>query len=214
MANQNTPVGLNPIQRFRGAAFRNSQTVYFVPAANTHALFVGDPVVKIAGSANGNGVNGVDLATAGATGSPAVGNAITGVVVGFVGVAPAGSTKTPSFYPLSGIPGPAYRPASTTQDYYVLVNDDPDAEYEIQVDGTNVIAVASIGKNANLLSGAGNAFTGNSGWTLNSATPSTDVLQVNIVGVEQEINNDPTLAYCKFIVRLNVSTETNRSAGI
>jgi hypothetical protein len=214
MANLNTPQGLSPIRRLDGAKWGDSLRVYYVPAANTHALYVGDPVVKIAASANARGINGVDLATAGDNGgTPPVGDPITGVVCGFVGVTPAGSTQEPSFFGLSAKPGPVYRPAATDQDYYVLVNDDPEAEFLVQVTSTNVLTAADIGKNANLVAGAGSPYTGWSGWTV-SDTTSADVLQVNIVGVSQETNNDMALPYAKAIVRLNTSTETNRSAGI
>ena len=209
-SNPNIVNGLQPVRRVDGAKWGDSLTVYYVPAANQNALFVGDPVVKVAGSANGNGVNGIDLATAGANA------VVTGVVCGFVGIQTAGSTQTPSLFGLSATPGNVYRPASTGFDYYALVNDDPEAMFTVQVTGTSTMSVASIGKNFQLVSGSGNTYTGWSGWTV-AATPvasPSDLGQVNVLGFVQATNNDPTQPYAKVNVRLNTSSETNRSAGI
>jgi hypothetical protein len=116
MANPNTPYGLNLVQRLGAADFRANAVPFLLPAANSNAIYVGDPVIKTAASADSQGVDGCDLATAGA------GNLITGVVVGFLGSCTAGAAN-PSFFGSSGTPGPLYRPASTSLDYYVLVND-------------------------------------------------------------------------------------------
>lgn len=208
--NSNTVNGLQAIRRVDSAKFGDSLTVYYVPAANQSALFVGDPVSKVAGSANDNGINGINLATAG---SNAV---VTGVVAGFVGVQTAGSTQPPSMFGLSGMPGNVYRPASTSYDYYALVCDDPEAMFTVQVTSTDTIDVADVGKNFQLVSGTGNTYTGWSGWTIASSpvAGASDLGQVNVLGFLQAPNNDPTQPYAKVTVRLNTSTETNRSAGI
>jgi hypothetical protein len=214
MANPNTPFGLSPINRLDGAGWRDSLTLYFVPAAQTNALYVGDPVIKKAAAADTNGVNAVDLASAGA------GNLITGVVCGFYGVCAAGAAA-PSFFGLSGTPGPAFRPATTSLDYYVLVNDDPEAEFVIQendnvggVAGTP-LAVTAVGKNANLVSGTGSQYTGLSGWMLQAnGTATTQNFQLNIKGFLQEADNVAGAAFAKVIVSINQHTETPNSAGI
>jgi len=133
--NPNIPFGLQPFRRLDGASWNDSLRRYYVPASQTSALFVGDPVVKIAGSADINGINGVNLATAGS------GNSVTGVICGFQGYCAAGSGGPAILYGLP--PGNAYRPASTVYDWYVLVNDDPEAEWTIQADNNTggVIAV-------------------------------------------------------------------------
>lgn len=207
MSNPNTPYGLQPVQRLGTAAFRDSVSLYFVPAANTNALFVGDPVLKVTASADTNGVNGVDLAAT-------TGN-ITGVVVGFYGVCAAG-TASPSFFGLSATPGPAYRPATTTLDYYVLVNDDPEALYSVQSnDSGGAPASTVVGRNANLASGAGSVYTGLSGWQLAANTiATTNTLQVNIVGFLTEADNTAGGTHAKLLVRLNTSTEVNGATGI
>lgn len=215
MANPNTPYGLVPVTRLDGANWRDSLTMYFVPAAYTNALYVGDPVIKKAASADVNGVNAVDLAAAGA------GNLITGVVCGFLGACTAGKGGPISFFTLSGNPGPAYRPASTSQDWYVLVNDDPEAEFIIQENdnygGTagTPLPVAAVGKNANLVSGTGSPYTGWSGWMLNSnGVNTTQNFQLNIKGFLAEADNVAGAAYAKVIVSINQHTEIPNSLGI
>lgn len=207
--NPNTPQGLVPIRRLDGATWNDSLTLYFVPAAQTNALYVGDPVIKVAASADTNGVNGVNLATAGST------NQITGVVCGFYGVCTAG-TANPSFFGLSATPGPAYRPASTGLDYYVLVNDDPEAQFYIQSDDTTAIPTAAVvGKNASLASGTGSPFTGWSGWKMSSTgIATTATLQLRIVGVLPEPDNTVGIANAKFLVQINSHTELPHQAGI
>jgi len=199
MANNNTPYGLVPIQRTGGASWRDSLTMYYVPAATTNAMFVGDPVIKLTGSADANGVNGINLATAGTS------NRITGVICGFV----------PQFA-LSGTPGPAYKPANATQVYYALVNDDPAALYTIQSnDSGGAPAVTVVGKNANLASGAGSVYTGWSGWQLAAnQVATTSTYQLNILGFLPEADNTPGSAHAKLLVRINQDTEVNAATGI
>lgn len=213
--NPNTPYGLQPLTRLDGAVWRNSGRVYYVPAGNTNALFVGDPVVKITGSADTGGVNGVDLCSAGST------NKITGVVIGFKGACAAGAGSGAAS--LFGLPtGNTFRPATTTQDWYVIVNDDPEALWQIQADANfggvtgTAMPVTVAGKNINLLAGTGSAFTGWSGWQANSNTPPATgaTLQLNIVSIITDAQNQAVAQFQKLAVRLNISTETNLQAGI
>lgn len=212
MANPNTPAGLQLIQRLGNANFRASLTPYYVAANTTNAMYVGDPVIKIAASADVNGINGVNLATAGTS------NRITGVICGFLGVGSAvlGQPAAPSFFGLSGTPGPAYKPANATSAYYVLVCDDPNAEYVIQSnDSGGAPAATVVGKNANLASGAGSQYTGLSGWKLAAnQIAATSTYQLNIVGFLEEIDSIPGQTNAKLIVRLNQSTEVQAATGI
>lgn len=213
-ANPNTPAGLVPIRRLDGAKWNDSLRKYFVPAAQTNALYVGDAVTKEAASADVNGVNAVDLTASGS-------NPITGVVCGFLGTCPAGAGGPISLFGLSGQPGPAYRPATTAADWYVLVNDDPEAEFLIQENddygGTpgTPLPVAAVGKNANLIHAAGSPYTGWSGTMLDANTVATTAsLQLNIVGFVGEVDNTPGALYAKVSVRINNHTETPHQAGI
>jgi hypothetical protein len=207
--NPSNPKGLVPFQRLDGAVWNDSGRVYYVPAAVAHALFVGDPVIKTAGSADANGVNGVDLASAGD------GDQITGVVIGFLGNCAAGAAN-PSFFGLSGSPGPAFRPASTSLDWYVIVNDDPETLFEIQSsDNVAIPTAAIVGKNVDLVSGAGSAFTGFSGWEFDPNSAATSAThQLRIISAVQAINNVVGEANCKFLVQINTHTELPHQAGI
>jgi hypothetical protein len=215
MANPDTPFGLQLYQRDGAADFRASLNVYKVAAGTTNAMYVGDPVIKLTASADVNGINGVNLATAG------TGNSITGVICGFLGVGTAqlGSSWSPSFFGLSATPGPAYKPANAVDVYYVLVCDDPDALFVIQSDdGGGDPASTIVGRNANLASGAGSPYTGWSGWQLDVSTIGTTASnQMQVVGVLQEADNvvGTTQTDGKFIVKINRSTVRNNAvAGI
>lgn len=209
VANPNIPKGLDPFKRLDGASWNDSGRVYYVPAAVTHALYVGDPIIKTAGLADANGVNGIDLATAGS------GNQITGVVMGFLGNCVAGAAN-PSFFGLSGSPGPAYRPASTTLDWYAIINDDPETEFSIQSNDSGGAPAASIvGKNVNLVSGAGSIYTGWSGWQFDPSSNGTgSTKQLRIIGAVQELDNVVGQTNAKFIVQINNHTELPHQAGI
>lgn len=208
--NPNTPQGLVPIQRLDGAKWMDSLRIYFVAAAKTNALYVGDPVIKLNAGADTLGTPGVDLAAAGTAAQ------ITGVICGFYGTCAAGAAN-PSFFGLSGTPGPAYRPATTSQDYYVMVNDDPEAQFYIQSSDTGGIPTATnlVGLNANLIVGTGSPYTGLSGWQLNPTGAGTGAtLQLRVIGVLPQADNAVGLAHCKFIVQINDHTELPHQAGI
>lgn len=209
MANQNTPYGLVPTNQAYGKQVAFVGRPYVVPANQTHALYLGDPVTRVTGNGH-NGLTAVDLATAGANA------VITGTITGFLGVTEANATTIPSMYNFQASPGPVFRPSTTSQDYYVLVADDAELQLSVQVTGNSTIAQSDYGKNFNLVSGTGNRISG-SGWTI-SATPVTDGAgtgQVTVLGLDTlALNNDSTAAYAKVAVRLNSSTEVNGSTGI
>lgn len=187
MANANTPFGLKPVKNAGSAPFTGGIEPFYVPASDSTALFIGDPVVK-AGSADAAGLASVTRA--------ATTGAITGVVIGFLPDA-------------TGVI-PKYRAASTAG--YVLVCVDPAMEYEIQEAAG--LAAADIGLNANLASGSGNTYTGNSGFMLDAATKATTAtLQLKIVGARQAPDN-VLGAYNKIRVKINNSTEVAASAGV
>ncbi len=212
MANPNTPYGLVPVQLNGGAEWRDSLTVYQIPTSATAAVYVGDPVIKLAASADVNGVNGVRLATAGTAAL------ITGVVCGFIGTGTAqlGQPGAASFFGFSGTPGNVYRPANATSVYYVLVNDDPKTLYAVQSnDSGGAPAATVVGKNANLALGAGSPYTGWSGWKLAAnQIAATSTYQVNIKGFLPEIDNLPGSTNAKLLVTINQDTEVPPATGI
>lgn len=192
MPNGNAAWGLIPRRHRTSETENGGLNEYYVDPAFATALFMGDPVI-LSGSGSPEGVPGVVLATAGAT------NRITGVVVGF--------------RPAPVIVAQGYLPASTGG--YVLVADNPDAEFEIQEDSVGgSLAVTSIGLNCDLISAAGNTFLKRSQWMLDSSTAGTGAtLQVRIVGFEQRADNEIG-QYGKWLVRVNLPTEQGIASGV
>jgi hypothetical protein len=45
MANSNAPTGLTPVRYASGAPYNGAANVYFVPASDSTALYIGDPVI-------------------------------------------------------------------------------------------------------------------------------------------------------------------------
>lgn len=159
--------GLRPVRYKSGAPYNGACNTYFVPASDSTALFVGDPVL-IAGSADANGVSTVARATAGGR--------ITGVVVGFQPLTAAGVTEL------------GYRAASTA--CYVLVADDPELVFEAREDAVGgALAATSVGLNVDLIAAAGSTVTRKSGFLLDSSTAATTAAQVRIFGFSQRIGN-------------------------
>jgi hypothetical protein len=187
MANANTPYGLKPHKDANSAVETGGLEMFYVPASDATALYIGDPVVKN-GSADAAGIAGVIRA--------ATTGAVTGVVMGFV---PDGVTDRVG-----------YRAASTAA--YVLVNTDPNQLYSIQEAAG--LAAADVGLNANFASGSGNAYSKRSGFLLDAATKATTAtLQLKIRGLLPVPGNDFG-AYNKVLVTINNHSEAAASAGL
>jgi hypothetical protein len=189
MANSNAPTGLTPVRYASGAPYNGASNVYYAPASDSNALYIGDPVI-IAGSADTDGVPSITIATAGAS--------FTGVVVGFK--------------PDANIVANGYRAASTAA--YVYVADDPDLLFEVQEDAVGgALAAADVGLNADLVSGSGSATTKRSGWQLDTSTKATTAtLQTRIVGFVQRPDN-AIGSNAKVLVRSNKSTQTGAAGS-
>lgn len=200
MANANIASGLIPRRMRNGSPWNGVARQYYRPSSDSNALFVGDPVVIVAGS-DLTGHASVVRATAGTS------NRITGVVVGFRPSAPF-QTNTLA--------------ASTAG--YVMVVDDPDVLFEIQESATTdsaALTAAAMGKNANLVAGSGNTLSG-SGFQLDSTTAATtNTLQVRIVESVRRIDNtligaggSAGAAYAKWLVAINQPTETGAAGSL
>lgn len=196
MANANNPFGLRPVKNGDGSDFNGAVNAYYVPASDSTALFIGDPVIRVDTGANtaavGNFPAGtlpiVTRATAGDT------HRITGVVVG-VERNPQNNSDT------------VYRPASTEAVVYVC--DDPRATFEIQAAGT--VTATMIGLNAVLTAGSGNTATGQSGFVLEISpdAPAADASnQLRILRLANKTGNELG-AYSVLEVAINQHTEAN-----
>lgn len=192
MANANTPFGLRPVRHRNGAPYNGAATRYFVPASDSTALFLGDPVI-LAGSADADGVATVARATA------AGGAYVLGVVVGVDPVDGAGA---------GGRDSTTYRAASTAR--YVYVADDPDLLFEIQEDAVGgALAAADVGLNADLVAGTGSTITGLSAFQLDTSTKATtNTLQLRIHGFKVAPDNEIG-ANAKVLVSINLHAQRN-----
>src|SRR5574343_559123 len=186
MSNANTPFGLRPVGTLTGAPWTGGVRKYNIPAGDSNAMYIGDPVA-LAGSGSADAMLAtVQLATAGAT------YPILGVIVAF--------DHDPSDLTL------VYRKASTLRNVYVCT--DPATIYMVQGDGSAAITYAALGGNGNLSAGSGGStITGQSGWILSStAAGSADATyQVQLLSAARTPNNDPTAVYAKWLVKLNIS---------
>lgn len=183
MANADRPRGLVPINSFGSSTSNGAVQRMYIASTYGTALFIGDPV-KASGAADSKGVPGIEAA--GASG------VCVGVIVGFE---PTRSDLTK-----------LHSPAST--EGYAYVNTDPNQIYVIQDDGNTAITVGTdVYLNADFIAGAGNATTGRSAYELDSggttAPGTTATLAVQIIGALQTPDNDPSLANCDWLVRLN-----------
>lgn len=192
MANVSRPSGLRAARHITGGVYRGQIETYVIPASDATAVFVGD-VVKLAGSADANGVATVTRVTAN-TDLP------LGVVVGFE--VDYTNLNTPS----------QYRAASTLRK--VFVNVDPGTLYEIQATGTTV--VADVGLNAGLTFTAGSTSTGVSGMELDATTKATTAtLPLKIVGWVQRPDVDiADGTSMKVLVTLNTANLAGGTAGL
>lgn len=191
MANSNIASGLTPKRYRNGAPFVGPLRRYYHPAADSTALYIGDPVIN-AGSADTDGTPTATRATAASAGR------ITGVVVGFE--------------PNATINAAGYGAASTA--FYILVCDDPAVLYEIQEDSVGgALAATSVGLNADLIAASGNNATKQSGFMLDSSTAATTAtLQLRIVQLEQRADNEIG-TNAKWLVAINLPTETGAAGS-
>lgn len=180
--------GLKPVRYKDGSPYNGAANVYYVPASDGTALFVGDPVI-IAGSGDADGVPSVTRAAAGVR--------VTGAVVGFTGN-PNVSTDT-------GL-RVGYRAASTED--YVLVADSPDLLFEVNEDAVGgALAVTDIGLNLDLVAAAGSTVTKKSGYALDSSTKATTAAQVRLQGKSPTVDNAIGSTSTVWLVTLVESTD-------
>lgn len=187
MANANRPSGLSPVNTLNSGPYNGQARIYsMVPAYNT-ALAIGDPVASN-GTADGNGVAGIQLATAG------TGNAIRGVIVGL------GTQESLMANPQNL--DITYKPANAPGTWYAMVVDDPNVVFEVQeVTGGTQLTALDVGLNANLLLGANNGFT--SGWQLDNVGKAVGAtLQVRLLGLARRSDNAFGAA-AKWLVKIN-----------
>lgn len=182
MANTNKPFGFSPWRMVSGAPWNQQVNVYYIPSTDTNSYFIGDPVKSLA-LMDANGVPGVVKAAGTDT--------VRGVIVGILPVFPG---------PVTSLVGTSLALEQTailtttgkTQDYYVLVADDPAIIFKAQMDNGTITSSAALNTIGNK----------NCSYTVNSATSgafSNAVLGAATVNTTNTLNvklmgliNDPT----------------------
>lgn len=189
--------GFRPVKMVTGAPYNGQANLYFMPASDATVVMVGD-AVKLLGDARA--ATGAPTVTrCGATDIP------IGIVVGILFTGVGDVTNMP---PVSDLNTPIYRRAST--DRYILVADDPQLIYEVQLAGAGPAAAAAtamVGLNGQFTTTAGSTTTGSSGMQLDSAGQATTAtLPLKIVGFPNRPDNIPGDAFFSFYVKLNAAT--------
>lgn len=178
MANTSKINGFRPVKHLNGSPYNGQANLYYVSSA-TDEILVGDPV-KLAGSADANGIPSVDIS--GTT------DVACGIVVGImhskfdpVGKMNSGSTAL-------DLPAAAQIAASGAG--YVMVADSPDIVFEVETSNGD-IAAANVGLNVTPALGARTSSTVTSPATIDMGTESTtNTLMFKILGLSQKVNNE------------------------
>ena len=200
MANSTTAFGLRPVRYRNGTPWTGQARHYHVPATDTTAMFIGDPidvigtsntteVVCLGGKFAPGTLQSVDHATLADT------NFVSGVIVGVEAVTRESTT---------------YREASTER--VLMVADDPELVFEVRDDGVTALTASSVGLNAILQSGTGSTVTGQSAYVLDTdgTAPSADASNMLLImGLSKRLDNEIAV-YAVWDVTLN----THRFARI
>lgn len=172
MANVDAPRGAKPVRHLNGGD-PFVMNRYAVDASNSTAIFVGDFIIL---EADGN--------VAPYTG--AGGGNLLGVCAGV----------DDDFDDLSR----RHLPASTAGN--IFVHDDPDVTFEVQSDGTTLVATAQ-GANVDVLPTAGSATTSISAHELKSSTLTASAAQIRLLRPMPREDNDVTAANSDWEVVIN-----------
>ena len=193
MANTNTAgFGLQPVMRVGNTPAIQGQSKYEIDAAETNAIYNGEPV-KIDISASTGGY----IVTA------AAGTAAVGVLNGvFYNAATTLKPTWSNYYPAATTP-------ANSEDVTAFVNDDPLQEFMIGTDatlgGTLALRKSKVGLTYATTAAAGSTTNGKSSLTLGISTAATTAKQLRLVRVAEDPENETqTAAYCSVIVKVNL----------
>lgn len=181
MANANAPFGLRPVRYLNGAPWNGQVSRYLIPATDSTAMFIGDPVT-LAGDAGASGsfVNGIYTGGMPTVSIGLAGATCIGAIVGFE-VNPSG---------LDAI----HRAASVAR--VALVADDPNIVFHVQeINSGTAWTSAEVGNNANFVSATGSTVTGYSAYVGDNATETTtSTLNLKLLRLAPIETNDYGLA--------------------
>ena len=168
VGNVNKPFGLVPLRRLDGACWNGATQLCYIPSTDSTAVAAGD-AVKLAGSADSNGIPTVAQCAAG--------DAIFGVVTSV------------AFSSLDTEASLVYRAASTNR--YVNVCVDRNVVYKIQEDSVgSTLAATDVGSVADIVVAAVDTTLGMSKMMLDSSTAATgSSAQLRIIALASDPNN-------------------------
>ena len=206
MANLDAPFGLAPVRHRDGAPYNGATNPCYINSSYGTALFIGDPVIKVAGGSNASrievpGAGAFEIGTLPEIEKAGAGDAsrITGVIVGFAQQPTDPETK----HSKASVEGVAF------------VCTDPDVIFEIQADGA--VTATTVGLNAIMIyTHAGSTTTGLSGVELDTTgtAPSADASNpLLILRASNREDNDTTLTHCVVEVLINQHTENQGTVG-
>ena len=187
MTNTNSPFGFKSSNFIAGTEPNYGLTPGKM-AYNASACYRGDPVILSSGK----------IAVATATGN--TGAAVAGIIESFTWVSIAqGRRVWQSYYPGSDSQGNA--------DVDVIYQANPNALFKVQVNASTA-AQADVGSFFNFATGAGNTYSGQSGFSLDYSTKNSSqgVLPFVLYSIGEAPGTDPTSAYN--IVTVGFATRT------
>jgi hypothetical protein len=193
MANRNTAgFGLQSVMRVGNTPAIQGQSAYEIDAAETNAIYNGEPVK-------------IDLSTStgGYIVTAAAGTAAVGVLNGvFYNAATTLKPTWANYY------AGAITPANS-EDVTAFVNDDPLQEFMISTNatlgGTLALRKSKVGLTYATSSYTGETASGKSTVTLDISSAATTAKQLRMVRIaEDPENKTQTAAYCSVIVKVNL----------
>lgn len=180
MTNVNAPLGFRPLGRSDGAPYAGAIRTYRVANAYATSIFMGDTVKFL---------------TTGVIALAAAGDQFRGV---FMGCEYLDSTNKLIKSP--------YWPASTAlfganlQNSWMKVIDDPNMEFEAQMNAAMTGGQADIGANYRLIAGTGSTGSGLSAQQLDYASLTAAADQWRAIRFLERVDNDPTSAFARVVV--------------
>jgi len=202
MANRNTAgFGLQPVMRVGNTPAIQGQSAYEIDAAETNAIYNGEPVK-------------IDLSTStgGYIVTAAAGTAAVGVLNGvFYNAATTLKPTWVNYYPAAITP-------ANSEDITAFVNDDPMGLWIGNVDvlmGASQPAaiVAAVGQTMGTGTSSGSTINGRSNVTLTFGTIDTVANSWRLLRVvEDPSNSDMTAAFCSVVVVQNLNQIINSAA--
>lgn len=190
------PYGLRHVKQLGGRVATNAIREVRMTANSAAAIFTGDLVVMVSGSARAATVT--PTTTVGATSTP------TGVCVGVRYTDPVNKQEMHGQY----LPANAVNLGYTN--IFVKIVDDPDALFMVQAAGP--VNVSAIGLNAALENFGGNTATGVSTVRMNATTAATATLAVRVVDILESGQNKPGDAFTDVIVKFNMGVHAHHNS--